>query len=295
MNIQSSIPQNFSGFQYARGGAGYIGISSNLKFNEYIETKLIKPLQKDSVYYVEFYVSMAEKSGKACNKIGACFSEKEIKLNTIKSINLEPQIIYSDFISDTSQWIKVSGYYNANGKERYLIVGCFSSEKTDYQSIEYNKRSYYKSVARYFIDDITVKPKYIKESILTDSLIENQKIEFDSTEVVILKDIIFEFGKWELTKNEIPILDSLADYLDKRIEFDLLIIGHTDSIGNVQSNLTLSLRRAEKVKEYLIDKGILPERIVTKGLGSSMPIASNKTDEGRAINRRVEIQIVRNK
>jgi outer membrane protein OmpA-like peptidoglycan-associated protein len=68
--------------------------------------------------------------------------------------------------------------------------------------------------------------------------------------------------------------------------------GHTDAIGSDAYNQSLSERRAEAVRRYLINGGITPERIRTEGFGESRPVASNETDEGRAQNRRVELRVL---
>jgi OOP family OmpA-OmpF porin len=72
----------------------------------------------------------------------------------------------------------------------------------------------------------------------------------------------------------------------------IIAVGHTDSIGTAAYNLKLSLRRANAVKAYLVSKGIEANRIYTEGKGKSQPIADNRTKEGRAKNRRVEIEVV---
>jgi outer membrane protein OmpA-like peptidoglycan-associated protein len=71
------------------------------------------------------------------------------------------------------------------------------------------------------------------------------------------------------------------------------IAGHTDSVGNVDYNVKLSERRASSVKQYLIKKGIDPNKVVTKGYGPTDPVADNETEEGRAKNRRVELIILK--
>jgi OOP family OmpA-OmpF porin len=87
-------------------------------------------------------------------------------------------------------------------------------------------------------------------------------------------------------------LDDLVSKL-KGIALEVIIaIGHTDSIGSDAYNQKLSVRRAEAVKAYLVSKGIEPNRIYTEGKGKSQPIADNRTAEGRAKNRRVEIEVV---
>ena len=72
----------------------------------------------------------------------------------------------------------------------------------------------------------------------------------------------------------------------------IIAVGHTDSIGTDAYNQRLSVRRAEAVKAYLVSKGIEKNRVYTEGKGEKQPVADNKTAEGRAKNRRVEIEVV---
>jgi OOP family OmpA-OmpF porin len=79
----------------------------------------------------------------------------------------------------------------------------------------------------------------------------------------------------------------------KDINLEVIIaVGHTDSIGTDAYNQRLSVRRAESVKAYLVSKGIEKNRVYTEGKGEKQPVADNKTSEGRAKNRRVEIEVV---
>ena len=113
------------------------------------------------------------------------------------------------------------------------------------------------------------------------------------TEKVILGvDTFFDFDKAVLKAEGKALLDNLVGKL-KAVNLEVIIaIGHTDSIGSNAYNKKLSLRRAEAVKAYLISKGIEANRVYTEGKGESQPMASNKTKEGRAKNRRVEIEVV---
>ena len=72
----------------------------------------------------------------------------------------------------------------------------------------------------------------------------------------------------------------------------IVLVGHTDSVGNDAYNQKLSVRRAEAVKAYLVSKGVEANRIYTEGKGESQPVADNKTAEGRAKNRRVDVEVV---
>ena len=109
---------------------------------------------------------------------------------------------------------------------------------------------------------------------------------------IILRGITFEFNKATLKPESFPVLDSIAEILLKNPKIKVEIQGHTDNIGSEKYNLKLSQKRAEAVREYLIFKGVAPERLIAKGYGESKPIADNGTEEGRALNRRVEFVIL---
>jgi len=102
----------------------------------------------------------------------------------------------------------------------------------------------------------------------------------------------FEYNKAIIKSASFASLDELSDVL-KQTNWNLILSGHTDNIGSEEFNLKLSTKRAEAVKDYLINKGIAAERITAKGFGETMPIAPNDTEQNRALNRRVEFFIVK--
>lgn len=87
-------------------------------------------------------------------------------------------------------------------------------------------------------------------------------------------------------------LDDIVNQLDGVALEVIVAVGHTDSVGPEAYNQRLSVRRAEAVKAYLVSKGIEANRVYTEGKGEAQPVADNKTKEGRAKNRRVEIEVV---
>ena len=113
-----------------------------------------------------------------------------------------------------------------------------------------------------------------------------------SEKVTFAADAFFDFDKATLKPEGKAKLDDLAGKI-KGITLEVIIaVGHTDSVGSEAYNQKLSLRRAEAVKAYLVSKGIEANRVYTEGKGTKQPVADNKTAEGRAKNRRVEIEVV---
>jgi outer membrane protein OmpA-like peptidoglycan-associated protein len=107
---------------------------------------------------------------------------------------------------------------------------------------------------------------------------------------VIAGKIYFETNKDELKLISNSALDDLADILKRNEAVNLTIEGHTDSDSDDAYNMTLSQKRTESVKNYLISKGIAESRLTAVGFGETQPIASNKTAAGKAKNRRVELK-----
>lgn len=111
--------------------------------------------------------------------------------------------------------------------------------------------------------------------------------------VVTLGDMLFETGKAQLTGNAFSNLSKLSSFLNKYPERTLVIEGHTDSVGSESSNQSLSQRRADSVRQYLLQQGVASNRLTAFGKGEGYPVASNDSTSGRALNRRVEVIIAK--
>lgn len=116
-----------------------------------------------------------------------------------------------------------------------------------------------------------------------------QPIEVNAS--IILKNIFFEVNKYEITQESQIELDKVVQLLSENPTVKILISGHTDNVGTPASNLTLSNNRAKAVISYLASKGISPARLSSKGFGETQPVADNKTEEGKAMNRRTEMKV----
>lgn len=107
---------------------------------------------------------------------------------------------------------------------------------------------------------------------------------------VAVRDILFEFDSAEIIDESADALTTIAEVLDQNEELDLLIVGHTDNVGDFEYNLNLSMERARAVAAWLKDQhGVSGERLQSAGAGMMAPVATNRDEEGRQQNRRVEL------
>jgi OOP family OmpA-OmpF porin len=113
-----------------------------------------------------------------------------------------------------------------------------------------------------------------------------------AAKVTLNADALFDFDKSALKPAAITSLNSLAGKV-KSLTLEVIVaVGHTDSVGTDAYNQKLSIRRAEAVKKHLVSQGIEARRIYVEGKGEAQPVADNKTAEGRAKNRRVQIEAI---
>lgn len=113
------------------------------------------------------------------------------------------------------------------------------------------------------------------------------------TATIPLNNLFFDFNKATLRPESITELKNLLHFMKDNPKVRIEIAGHTDSIGSAEVNRKLSQDRAEAVRKYLVDNGIVDKRVVAKGYGSSKPVDTNATEEGRQRNRRTEFRILR--
>jgi OOP family OmpA-OmpF porin len=111
---------------------------------------------------------------------------------------------------------------------------------------------------------------------------------------ITLEGVTFEFNSAVLTPDSRTVLDTVATDLKKYPRLRIELQGHTDSAGADAYNLKLSQQRADSVRTYLVDQGVPDTRLVARGYGESQPIEDNKTEAGRALNRRVVMSVLDN-
>ena len=106
------------------------------------------------------------------------------------------------------------------------------------------------------------------------------------------ENLEFETGKDVIKERSFSSLNDLADLLIKKEDWKIQISGHTDNVGNDAANMKLSEKRAKAVANYLESRGVQRDRMIVQWFGETQPIEDNSTAEGRARNRRVEMEVV---
>lgn len=316
-----SRPRNNKiGSQRPRSGQAYYGIivywieGGSCYFpakpytSESISLQLPDSLKSGRCYYIELFVSLAEYSDWALDRINVLFSNDYVfikdgfndltklsYLDTASSISLRDE--NCSYLDNRKDWIKIFGTYKATGGEKYLKIGTSIANPRKIK-IQPSKglKELCQEKSYYYLEDLRIEEVENcadqRDCELNLSAKNNSAPElFEMGKSIALKNISYEINKSELLPASFSELDDLAKYLSINFKSTIVISGHTDNTGLEPYNQELSTARARAVADYLISKGIEPDRISFKGYGSSKPIANNDTEEGRAQNRRVEILI----
>ncbi len=133
----------------------------------------------------------------------------------------------------------------------------------------------------------------------TDSISGNETVVFEMVKIekgttIQLKSVLFQRGTSEIIESSFSELDRVVNMLKKNENVEIELAGHTDNTGSSRLNIKLSQERAEAIEEYLMGNGIEASRLSSKGYGGARPIASNRSESTRKLNRRVEFTIVKN-
>jgi outer membrane protein OmpA-like peptidoglycan-associated protein len=128
------------------------------------------------------------------------------------------------------------------------------------------------------------------EEVVTPPEIVPEKPEI--VEKIVLNALRFDFDSAAIKPEFFPALDEAVSILQKHTEKKIVVEGHTCWVGTEEYNANLSLRRAQSVQKYLVEKGIAPDSLTVKGYGEENPVADNSSNEGRRMNRRVEFKVM---
>ena len=291
-------PDNFKGTQPADFGIGYSGlyVFAPNDYREYIQAALTSTLVEGKKYQISFYVSLAERSEFAVKDFGVLFSKDKMQVPTKKDLSKKKlysqvgneynymEIGYSNFYSDTQDWILVNTQFVAKGTERFMTIGNF---KTNKKTRRFKTRREKKQGSYYYLDMFSVEEIHDSNSNKVVSNKKNKSEAFALDQIHVFENLLFEFDKFSLLEPAKEEMLQLFEYVNTDPTLQITIQGHTDAIGPKRYNQLLSSKRAQAVTDYLQYLGLSKERIVSRGYGGKEPIASNDTEAGRQQNRRV--------
>lgn len=140
--------------------------------------------------------------------------------------------------------------------------------------------------------DLTMKAGEMN-LIVIEVVMKPAKTEVTQREIKVLEPVYFDFDKDSILADSLPLLREVSTVLLQHPEIKLIEVqGHTDDKGNDRYNVKLSQRRVDTVRQFLVEQGVSPDRLVAKGYGEAKPVATNDTEAGRAANRRVQFVIL---
>ena len=288
-----------------KSGTGCMGfrVYSLMKDIEYLQNKLAGKLKKDSLYCFSLYVKLANQCAYTSNGLGVHFSKKPIE-DLDEVIGKQPNLLLNEnYLPYKTKWMMLQCRYRAIGNEKYVTIGSFK-KLSDIALTSVNGQS---AEAYYIIDDVSlvpisdsteckcnldVEPVYPPATVY-DTLKQDTGFFGNprSGDKLVLENVYFDNDKAELLPESIETLLRLRNMLYRYPEIELIISGHTSSVGDYDHNVQLSWKRAKAVRSFLILQGISPDRVRSEGKGPDNPIASNNAPEGQARNRRVEVEV----
>ncbi len=249
---------------------------------EYLQVPLSTPMKPGESYQLSFKAAHLPRS-LSIDKLGLALTEHQINESDDKLLDLQPALIGYDLLElPDNEWHTVSETFEADKSYSHLLIGNFFPDSLTHT---YNNCEDFLNYAYYYIDQVKVVPLSVPVNLLD--------IPIETGQTVRLSNIYFDTDRSALLPNSTGQLDNLLELLQKFPSMEIQIIGHTDAIGTADYNQDLSERRAAAVLNYLKAKGIAGNRLSSIGFGNKRPIASNKTEEGRRRNRRVEFKVMR--
>jgi outer membrane protein OmpA-like peptidoglycan-associated protein len=255
---------------------------------EYLQIQLSEPLVVGQDYYFEMYINHLTNSLRVSN-IGFSVTKERYNEPSDICLPLKPQHYVKDVLNGAEkEWIKVSGRIKATADAEYLIIGnFFPDEATKTSKISPDALPF----AYYYVDDVLLKkvPPILPVPVQDDDL---TRVKLEEGKVVQLKDIYFEHDKSELMPRSYVELRKLLKVMQDNPGLVIEVCGHTDDTGRPAYNQILSEKRAISVINFLISNGVEASRTKSRGCGSTKPIAPNKTEKGRQMNRRVEFLVL---
>lgn len=289
--LPNSCPKKVFGRSYAAIEVIPHGDSLTMSNNNgFLGTKLKTPMIKGKKYHVSFEVGVSKyMSTISPNSFGILFSEDLVKVDQIRTLKMQPHVYLPNTIDSSGEFEILESEFISDKEYKYAILGCF----TDVANFKMQKIAPLGKSE--FFSALNGIPRAILliDEVRVLEILDNKNLEKIINFNVDIKNIQFEFGKSILTQIGKDELDKLYSLLLKLPYLKIKIEGHTDDHGENDFNMILSNERVNQILNYLVNKGIQPDRLAAKGFGETKPLVPNTSEENRALNRRVEIKVLK--
>ena len=287
-----------SKFKGAHSGTCFAGLRFQAAYKEYMYVHLTEPLEAGKTYHFNMFVRLLSESTVTVRQLGVYFSDDAFKFGMKFDEEGLIDSTYKKGISGVLNWFPIQGDYHAHGGEKFIIIGNFTPiTKEDF--VKRNKWDLFGfKEAYYFVDDVSlIKKKSPIDSLASGKPVKKKKIKtlpdsLKAGQIINLKNVQFETGTAKLKVSSEIALGELVNKLNNNPFVEIQIDGYTDNTGNEAANRALAKERAKSVFNYLRQEGVL-NKMSYKGFGPIKPIAPNDTEENKAKNRRIEIEIIK--
>ena len=268
----------------ASEGHVFAGIGLDVE-GDYLQGHLTKTLEEGKQYLVKLRVRF---SGAMCNAairdLGVLLTAEELKKTkqhrAIKENALVLQNNTQTEISSRYEWETIHAVYLAEGEEKYLTIGNFQNNN---RNVFENRKK--EACSYLFVDAVSVAEfKTVQLPVFKGTA------DLKPLQRYLISNLRFALGTPELKKTKHRNLDSLVFFLQKNPSVKLEISAHTDDSRDEAMNYAFTKAQAQSIKNYLVKKGAKSEQILARGYGSTINVALNTTDQGRAKNNRIEIR-----
>lgn len=288
-------PENVYGKEDPKDGINYAGIIT-FSYREkedrtYLTAKLNTPMKKGMRYKVEFYASLAELSKYAANKLGAHFSKRAPGTDDkVPALIMETHVMHpkEEMFDGMYGWDLVCGEYRAEGGEKYLTIGNFTSDndvKNERNRKPRDVRGKQIIASYYYIDDISVQLlgpneqcncNYADEAQIEVSTVYQRSPEINNEMTIEEKvaefGVYYASGRYDIKVAGDKTLDKLANMLDDNPSVKIQLTGHMDDEEAESSKHSdISLKRAEYVRSMMVNKGIDASRFVIEDVKNNEP------------------------
>ncbi len=302
-------PNNDLGMEDPQDGENYVGIRlfsyNDKEPRNYISSKLRQTMKKDQKYCVTFYVNLAEASKYAANNMGINFSKKQYNIDEAKSILTQTSVMDKDnkIFDGQFGWDQICGVYTAEGGEKFLTIGNFTSNgETESSRLKKSRDFSGASVvsAYYFIDNVSVIA--INDESECSCIADERRPEtkfiyeiapinpagMEPSQIAQFTTLYYGYGDSEISNNSKKHLQIILDMLLANPGSKITLTSHLDEQEVKDPALTtLAEDRTEAVKVFLMSNGINYTRILTETKKNAEPADKSGTDLAKAKNRRV--------